>query len=414
MPSLPDGETPPEDGLLPETAAHGSDERTLSLYVHVPFCSVRCGYCDFNTYTALELGPDVSQAAYHLEAVREIEFAREALERSGAARRELHTVFFGGGTPTRLASSALGEILDSARGSFGLLEGAEVTTEANPDSVTREDLQTLADGGFTRVSFGVQSAVPHVLRTLERTHDPANVPRVVQWAKEAGLSVSTDLIYGTPGESPEDWRESLRQAISLEPDHLSAYSLIVEDGTRMAAQMRRGDVDPVDPDDQAEKYGIAEQMLSEAGFEWYEISNWSRVAGGRSALENRSAHNLAYWHNQDWWGVGPGAHSHVGSVRWWNRKHPMPYAQTVRRGLSPAVGREQLDDDTRYMERVMLESRIADGMPLTALRPEGREQIAGLVAEELIDGRSALQGRLVLTLRGRLLGDAVVRRLLVD
>ena len=414
MPSLPDGETPPEDGLLPETAAHGSDERTLSLYVHVPFCSVRCGYCDFNTYTALELGPDVSQAAYHLEAVREIEFAREALERSGAARRELHTVFFGGGTPTRLASSALVEILDSARGSFGLLEGAEVTTEANPDSVTREDLQTLADGGFTRVSFGVQSAVPHVLRTLERTHDPANVPRVVQWAKEAGLSVSTDLIYGTPGESPEDWRESLRQAISLEPDHLSAYSLIVEDGTRMAAQMHRGDVDPVDPDDQAEKYGIAEQMLSEAGFEWYEISNWSRVAGGRSALENRSAHNLAYWHNQDWWGVGPGAHSHVGGVRWWNRKHPMPYAQTVRRGLSPAVGREQLDDDTRYMERVMLESRIADGMPLTALRPEGREQIAGLVAEELIDGRSALQGRLVLTLRGRLLGDAVVRRLLVD
>ena len=414
MPSLPDGETPPEDGLLPETAAHGSDERTLSLYVHVPFCSVRCGYCDFNTYTALELGPDVSQAAYHLEAVREIEFAREALERSGAARRGLHTVFFGGGTPTRLASSALVEILDSARGSFGLLEGAEVTTEANPDSVTREDLQTLADGGFTRVSFGVQSAVPHVLRTLERTHDPANVPRVVQWAKEAGLSVSTDLIYGTPGESPEDWRESLRQAISLEPDHLSAYSLIVEDGTRMAAQMHRGDVDPVDPDDQAEKYGIAEQMLSEAGFEWYEISNWSRVAGGRSALENRSAHNLAYWHNQDWWGVGPGAHSHVGGVRWWNRKHPMPYAQTVRRGLSPAVGREQLDDDTRYMERVMLESRIADGMPLTALRPEGREQIAGLVAEELIDGRSALQGRLVLTLRGRLLGDAVVRRLLVD
>ncbi|MCT1600723.1 radical SAM family heme chaperone HemW [Kocuria sp. p3-SID1433] len=414
MPSLPDGETPPEDGLLPDSAARGSAERTLSLYVHVPFCSVRCGYCDFNTYTALELGPDVSQAAYHLEAVREIEFARHALETSGVAPRQLHTVFFGGGTPTRLASTALVEILRSARESFGLVEDAEVTTEANPDSVTREDLQTLADGGFTRVSFGVQSAVPHVLRTLERTHDPANVPRVVQWAQEAGLSVSTDLIYGTPGESLEDWRESLRQAISLKPDHLSAYSLIVEDGTRMAAQMRRGEVAAVDPDDQAEKYAIAEQMLAEAGFEWYEISNWSRAAGGRSAVENRSAHNLAYWHNQDWWGVGPGAHSHVGGVRWWNRKHPMPYAQTVRRGLSPAVGRELLDDETRYVERVMLESRIADGMPIDALRPQGRAQIAGLVAEELIDGRSAVQGRLVLTLRGRLLGDAVVRRLLVD
>lgn len=414
MPSLPDGETPPEDGLLPDSAARGSAERTLSLYVHVPFCSVRCGYCDFNTYTALELGPDVSQAAYHLEAVREIEFARRALETSGVAPRQLHTVFFGGGTPTRLASTALVEILRSARESFGLVEGAEVTTEANPDSVTREDLQTLADGGFTRVSFGVQSAVPHVLRTLERTHDPANVPRVVQWAQEAGLSVSTDLIYGTPGESLEDWRESLRQAISLKPDHLSAYSLIVEEGTRMAAQMRRGEVAAVDPDDQAEKYAIAEQMLAEAGFEWYEISNWSRAAGGRSVVENRSAHNLAYWHNQDWWGVGPGAHSHVGGVRWWNRKHPMPYAQTVRRGLSPAVGRELLDDETRYVERVMLESRIADGMPIEALRPQGRAQIAGLVAEELIDGRSAVQGRLVLTLRGRLLGDAVVRRLLVD
>ena len=414
MPALPEGETPPEDGLLPGSAAAGADRRTLSLYVHVPFCAVRCGYCDFNTYTALELGPGVSQEAYHRDAAQEVRFGRQVLDASGVAARELHSVFFGGGTPTRLAASALVEILDTAREAFGLAEGAEVTTEANPDSVTAEDLRILADGGFTRVSFGMQSAVPHVLRTLDRTHDPANVPRAVQWAKDAGLSVSTDLIYGTPGESLEDWRESLRQAIGMQPDHLSAYSLIVEDGTRMAAQMRRGEVAPIDPDDQAEKYEIAATMLGEAGFEWYEISNWSRAARGRTAEQNRSAHNLAYWRNQDWWGVGPGAHSHVGGVRWWNRKHPLPYVNAVRRGQSPAVGRELLDDDTRYLERVMLESRIADGMPIEMLRPAGRRGIAQLVAEELIDGRRALRGELVLTLRGRLLGDAVVRRLLAD
>lgn len=414
MPTLPDGDPAPSDGLLPASAAQGAAERTLSLYVHVPFCSVRCGYCDFNTYTALELGPGVSQDGYHLDVQREIRRGREVLDESGLPARELRTVFFGGGTPTRLAASSLVEILDCARESYGLAEGAEVTTEANPDSVTREDLQILADGGFTRVSFGMQSAVPHVLATLERTHDPRNVGRVVQWAKEVGLSVSTDLIYGTPGESLEDWRRSVEEAISYEPDHLSAYSLIVEDGTRMAAQMRRGVLAPIDPDDQAEKYAIADQLLGEAGFQWYEISNWSRAAGGRTAQQNRSAHNLAYWHNQDWWGAGPGAHSHVGGVRWWNRKHPLPYVQTVRQGRSPAVGRETLDDDTRYLERLMLESRIVDGLAIQDLREHGRRQIAGLVAEELIDGRQALAGRLVLTLPGRLLGDAVVRRLLPD
>lgn len=414
MPALPDGDPAPQDGLLPASAVDGSADRALSLYVHVPFCSVRCGYCDFNTYTALELGPDVSQAAYHLDAQHEVRFAHQVLEASGAARRPLHSIFFGGGTPTRLAAGSLVEILDTARETFGLEDGAEITTEANPDSVTAEDLRTLADGGFTRVSFGMQSSVAHVLRTLDRTHDPRNVPRVVGWAREAGLSVSTDLIYGTPGESLADWRASVREAISYEPDHLSAYSLIIEEGTRMAARIRRGEIDPIDPDDQAEKYTAAEQLLGEAGFQWYEISNWSRAAGGRSAVENRSAHNLAYWHNQDWWGVGPGAHSHVGGLRWWNRKHPMPYVRAVRDGLSPAVGRELLDEDTRYLERVMLETRIADGLPVAALRDPGRREVAGLVADELIDGRAAIAGRIVLTLRGRLLGDAVVRRLLPD
>ena len=231
MPSLPDGETPPEDGLLPETAAHGSDERTLSLYVHVPFCSVRCGYCDFNTYTALELGPDVSQAAYHLEAVREIEFAREVLERSGAARRGLHSVFFGGGTPTRLASSALVEILDSARGSFGLLEGAEVTTEANPDSVTREDLQTLADGGFTRVSFGVQSAVPHVLAVLDiRLAGPEQ--GTLEGRDRDAVLLEPRLRVPADGDVPE-------------PDHVAVEVLHRRPSAAMRPRARETPVDPV-------------------------------------------------------------------------------------------------------------------------------------------------------------------------
>lgn len=413
MPQLPDGDPAREDGLLPPSVLDGARRRALSLYVHVPFCSVRCGYCDFNTYTALELGPEVSQELYHLEAERELAFAGRVLRESGLPQRALHTVFFGGGTPTRLPARDLVSILGVARAVFGLDDDAEVTTEANPDSVSAEDLHVLADGGFTRVSFGMQSAVPHVLQTLERTHDPANVGKAVHWAKDAGLSVSVDLIYGTPGESLTDWRRSLETAMDYEPDHISAYSLIVEGGTKMAADMRRGRIAPIDPDDQAEKYELADGLLTDAGYHWYEISNWSRAAHGRTAVENRSAHNLAYWHNQDWWGIGPGAHSHVGGVRWWNRKHPVPYANAVRQGISPAAGRETLDWPTREFERVMLESRIADGLPLTALDDDGRGEVAALVAEGLVDGHAAIQGRLVLTLRGRLLGDAVVRRIAV-
>ncbi|ROZ64753.1 coproporphyrinogen III oxidase [Kocuria soli] len=411
MPAQPEGDAAPADGLLPPSVLPGAQDRRLSLYVHVPFCSVRCGYCDFNTYTAQELGPGVSQEAYAADAETELRFARSVLVDSGLPHRPLHTVFFGGGTPTRLPAEDLVSILGTARDQFGLAPGAEVTTEANPDSVTAQDLRVLADGGFTRVSFGMQSAVPHVLAALDRTHDPRNVGRVVEWAKEAGLSVSVDLIYGTPGESLADWDRSVREALSYEPDHVSAYSLIVEDGTRMAAQMRRGELPGIDPDDQADKYELAESVLAEAGFEWYEISNWSREAHGRSAVENRSAHNLAYWHNQDWWGVGPGAHSHVGGVRWWNRKHPVPYTNAVRAGRSPAVGREALDEETRLFERIMLETRTADGLPVDALPAERRSEVAGLVAEGLVDGRAAVGGRVVLTLRGRLLGDAVVRRL---
>ncbi|MBS6030069.1 MAG: coproporphyrinogen III oxidase [Kocuria rhizophila] len=412
MPAQPEGDPAPEDGALPAGAVARASERTLSLYVHVPFCAVRCGYCDFNTYTMEQLGDGVSRDDYHRDAAAEVRFARSVLDAAGAPPRALHSVFFGGGTPTLLPARELANMLGQARQSFGLAPDAEVTVEANPDSVTAETFDVLAEAGVTRVSFGMQSAVPHVLRVLERTHTLANVPRAVGWAKERGLGTSVDLIYGTPGESVADWRTSLEAALEMDSDHVSAYSLIIEDGTKLAAQMRRGEVPRVDPDDQAEKYTLADAMLREAGFEWYEVSNWSRDAHGRSALENRSAHNLAYWRNQDWWGIGPGAHSHSDGVRWWNLKHPLPYTNKVRQGVSPAAGRETLDAQTRYVEDVMLGIRIRDGLETAQLQPEGRKAVAGLIADGWLDGAAAVRGTAVLTDAGRLMADAVTRRLL--
>ncbi|MCU1524541.1 MAG: coproporphyrinogen oxidase, partial [Microbacteriaceae bacterium] len=312
MPSaLPIADPAPLDGLLPGSVVPGADARNFGVYVHVPFCRVRCGYCDFNTYTADELR-GVKRTDYAGQAVAEIAMARSVLELAGLPSRAVSTVFFGGGTPTMLPVTDLAEMLASVIGTWGLLEGAEVTTEANPDSVDAAYLQSLADAGFTRVSFGMQSAVPHVLATLERTHDPERIPLVVEWARAAGLQVSLDLIYGTPGESLADWRVSLEQALAQEPDHLSAYSLIVEDGTKLARQIRRGEVAEPDEDLQADMYELADEMLGAAGYGWYEVSNWSRSEA------SVSRHNLAYWQGHDWWGIGPGAHSHVGGVRWWN------------------------------------------------------------------------------------------------
>ncbi|WP_024368068.1 coproporphyrinogen-III oxidase family protein, partial [Arthrobacter sp. TB 26] len=247
------------------------------LYVHIPFCAVRCGYCDFNTYTATELGGGASQDAYAGTAIAEVGFAAAVLTDSGLPARPLSTVFFGGGTPTLLPAGDLARILTTAIGAWGLEPGAEVTTEANPDSVTPGSLQLLADAGFTRVSFGMQSAVPHVLKVLDRTHTPSRVPQAVQWAREAGLDVSLDLIYGTPGESLADWRYSLETALSYRPDHISAYALIVEEGTKLAAQIRRGEVPGIDDDDHAAKYELADELISAAGLSWYEVSNWSRT-----------------------------------------------------------------------------------------------------------------------------------------
>jgi putative oxygen-independent coproporphyrinogen III oxidase len=406
-PALPEGEPVPDDGALPDRFAR-TPARPLGVYLHVPFCTVRCGYCDFNTYTAPELGGGADQAAYLGTTLREVALARRVLADAGRTG-PVRTVFVGGGTPTVLPPEELVRFLQVLRDGWGLADDAEVTTEANPDSVTAESLATLAAGGFTRVSFGMQSAVPHVLATLDRTHDPSRVPHVVRWARDAGLAVSLDLIYGTPGESLQDWRASVEAAVACEVDHVSAYALVVEPGTRMAAQVRRGHLPAPDPDDQASKYELADDLLTASGLQWYEVSNWARTP------DHVCRHNLAYWRGHDWWGFGPGAHSHVGgrdeAVRWWNVKHPRAYADRLARGVTPAAGREVLDVHEVSLERVLLGVRLAEGLPVDHLGEVGRRAVAGLVADGLVDGVAAVRGRVVLTRRGRLLADAVVREL---
>lgn len=407
MPSaLPEGAPAPADGSLPASALEGLGTRPFGFYVHVPFCTVRCGYCDFNTYTASELGsvPGASRTSYADAAIAEVRLARRVL---GDADVPVDTVFFGGGTPTLLPPRDLSRIVAAIRDEFGLADGAEVTTESNPDSVDAEDLARLREGGINRVSFGMQSSVSHVLRVLDRTHDPRRVPQVVRWAREAGFEqVSLDLIYGTPGESLGDWRSSLDAALSCEPDHVSAYALIVEEGTALARQIRRGQVAMTDDDDLADKYLLADEALEKAGLSWYEVSNWAR---DRAAA---CRHNLGYWTGGDWWGVGPGAHGHVGGVRWWNVKHPTPYAVRIGEGHSPAQAREVLDEETRRVERVLLETRLRDGLPLAVLDEDGRAAVPAQVARGLVEEDPLAQGRLVLTTRGRLLADGVVRDLL--
>ncbi len=412
MPSvLPDGEPVPDNGALPTEAGARLGRAPFGVYVHVPFCSVRCGYCDFNTYTLTELGPHgAGVSTYADAALGELDLATRVLGQHRSVPR-VDTVFVGGGTPTMLAASDLVRVLHGIRDRFGLADDAEITTEANPDSVTLEALRTLREGGFTRVSIGMQSAVPHVLSTLERTHDPRNVASAVDAAKEAGLSVSVDLIYGTPGESLHDWRTSLDTAVALAPDHISAYALVVEQGTKLAAQVRRGLVQMPDDDDEADKYELADRVLAQAGFEWYEVSNWA------TSVTARCRHNEGYWAGGDWWGVGPGAHSHVAGVRWWNVKHPTAYANRLAEGMSPGAGRELLTEDQRYEESVLLGVRMVGGLPIDALRPEGRRAVAGGVADRLVEpgaagGVGVGPRKVVLTLRGRLLADTVVRRLL--
>lgn len=398
---LPEGNEMPIDGSLPAGVNLGADTRSMGAYVHVPFCRVRCGYCDFNTYTATELR-GTSQSTYIDELAREIALSGEVLSRAGVPQRPVNSVFFGGGTPTLLPAEDLVRALELIRQQHGISPGAEITTEANPDTITPAYLKLLAASGFTRISLGMQSAVPSVLATLDRTHNPASVASAVHAAQEVGLEVSIDLIYGTPGETLDNWRDSLEEAISLNTGHISAYALIVEDGTALERRIRRGEIPVPDDDLEADMYELAEDLLSSAGFEWYEVSNWAKSDA------QRSIHNLSYWQGNDWWGYGPGAHSHIGGTRFWNVKHPAAYAQRLSEGHTPAAGWEQPDQEAVALERVLLGTRIREGISTRGCDPS---VVAALIADGLIDGKLAFKQRLVLTVAGRLRADEVVRRL---
>lgn len=421
-----------------------SSPRTLCAYVHVPYCLRRCGYCDFNTYSNLSLGPGVE--GYAAALLREVGLyapdcsgaeavCRDGEHKGGAGHeggaggvggagavpqdgsrqgaghqdgRALTSVFFGGGTPTVLPAADLVRVLRGLRKTFGLMPGAEVTTEANPDTVTPQYLDTLAAGGFTRVSFGMQSAIPAVLETLDRTHQQQHLVAGVRAARAQGLEVSVDLIYGTPGESLADWRASLDAALELGVDHVSCYALVIEPGTALGRALAQGEIPPVDPDDQADKYELADETLSAAGLEWYEISNWARPG-------HVCRHNLAYWQNQDWYGFGPGAHSHLGSTRFWNLRHPAKWAQSLRAGHRPVDGQEIVTGDSARLEKLLLNLRLRQGLDLGEYAREFGVDAAALLSEVHELAQEGLltggAGRAVLTRRGRLLADTVIQRL---
>ncbi|MDO4613853.1 MAG: radical SAM family heme chaperone HemW [Actinomycetaceae bacterium] len=404
--------------------------RGFSVYIHVPFCAVRCGYCDFNTYT-VGFGRGAEPTTYAVSVERELTQARER-----GLLREAQSVYLGGGTPSLLPDDEIAALLMAVRRLGGIAEGAEVSLEANPDTVTPARTAAWSKAGITRVSMGMQSAVPHVLATLERTHSPLAVPRAVEAVKAAGMDVSVDLIYGTPRESLSDWEASLKAAIALEPDHVSAYGLVVEKGTKMGRLVARGELPAPSSDDEAEKYMLADELLARAGYAWYEISNWARRGpaedrvGDATKLAHASRHNLAYWSDDEWWGAGPGAHSFVRGRRWWNVKHPGVYAASLAAGRPVEDDGEVPTADERRLEHVMVAIRLARGLSLSDASEDGNRD--GVVAGLLRDGLACVfrpqpdgtwepvegpveerlsSDRLVLTLKGRLLADEVTRRL---
>ncbi|OBK44936.1 radical SAM family heme chaperone HemW [Mycobacterium sp. 1081908.1] len=369
----------------------------FGLYVHVPFCITRCGYCDFNTYTPAELG-GVNPDAW-LEALgTELRLAAARLDGPTVS-----TVFVGGGTPSLLGGARVAKLLDMVRDHFALAPDAEVTTEANPESAWPDFFAAIREAGFTRVSLGMQSVSPRVLGVLDRVHTPNRSAAAAREALAEGFEhVSLDLIYGTPGESDDDLLRSVDTAIDTGVDHVSAYALVVEEGTALARRVRRGELAAPDDDVLAHRYELVDARLSGAGLSWYEVSNWCRPGG-------ECRHNLGYWDGGEWWGAGPGAHGYVGATRWWNVKHPNAYAEKLAGGELPVAGYEQLDADALHTEEVLLKTRLRQGLPLNRLGAAERERAETSVADGLLvsDG-----DRFVLTPRGRLLADAVVRTLL--
>ena len=370
---------------------------SLSIYVHIPYCIKRCGYCDFNTYTPHEL-----QNGATLETVSNDYIDAVLMELEAAPLDEVPTIFFGGGTPSLLPADDLGRVIDTIARRNGLSPDCEITLEANPDSVTAEKLTRYREVGFNRISFGMQSAKPHVLATLDRTHNPDNVKRAVDMARAAGFaSISVDLIYGTPGESLDDWRESVAAALSLDIDHISAYALIVETGTKLAAQIKRGELTMPDDDLMADMYLLVDELCEVKGFSWYELSNWSKP-------KHECLHNISYWRNKNWWGLGPGAHSHVNGERFWNVKHPTSYKQKLLEGQSPIQESEILTPTQIQDESIMLGIRMREGLDCDVLVPQQME----LLATYRENGYIELQGtRVVLTPTGRLIADRIVREI---
>jgi putative oxygen-independent coproporphyrinogen III oxidase len=388
---------PAETVGLPVSAAPVT--RPFGIYIHVPFCATRCGYCDFNTYTPGELGGATPEG--WLNAVRaELGLAAQRL---AAHPPQVDSVFVGGGTPSLLGGAGLRSVLDGVREHFTLAGDAEVTTESNPESTSPDFFADIRAAGYTRVSLGMQSAAGHVLRVLDRTHSPGRAVAAAREALDAGFEhVNLDLIYGTPGETDDDLRRSAEAVIGAGVDHLSAYALVVEDGTALARRVRRGEIAAVDDDVLARRYELLDGWLSAAGLQWYEVSNWSRPGG-------ECRHNLGYWNGGQWWGAGPGAHGFLGSTRWWNIKHPNAYAQALAAGALPVADFEELDAAARHTEDVMLRLRLRGGLPLGDLAQDERRRAHAAIGDGLLVRRD---DRLVLTDLGRLLADGVVRTLL--
>lgn len=382
---------------MSEVSAHTD---SFGVYLHVPFCATRCGYCDFNTYTPGQLGSGATQGDYLDAIVAELEMA---VVKHPELARGADTVFVGGGTPSMLGASGLRRLLDGVRNSFGLADDAEVTTESNPESTSPEFFEGLAEAGFTRVSLGMQSAVPHVLATLDRTHTPGRPAAAVAEARAAGFEhINLDVIYGTPGESMADLDTTLEAVLATEVDHVSAYSLIVEPGTAMARKVRRGELPMPDDDDLADRYERIDAALSQVGFSWYEVSNWAKPGG-------QCRHNMLYWRDGNWWGAGPGAHSHLDGTRFYNVKHPARYAATISGGELPIKDSEGLTAEDRHTEKIMLGLRLAEGIDANLLGEDEldkarRQAEAGMVEYVSVDGGQRIQ----LTNRGRLLADAII------
>ena len=378
----------------------------LSFYVHIPYCVKRCGYCDFNTYTPSELregGTLENVSSDYIDAVlREIDMAYQQNPIANVP-----TIFFGGGTPSLLPPHELGRVISSIRQKWSLNSDAEITLEANPDSVDDAKLHELRGVGFNRISFGMQSAVPHVLKVLDRTHNPDNISKVVEAARGAGFeSISLDLIYGTPGESLENFRTSVMSALELGVDHLSAYALIVESGTKLAGQIKRGELTMPDDDQMADMYLLVDELCEQAGLTWYELSNWSKP-------HHQARHNIAYWRNANWWGLGPGAHSHIDGMRWWNIKHPTAYKSALIDGVSPIQESETLTERQKSDEAIMLSIRMRGGILLCDLSEGQRLKVADYRDSGHLDSARWEEGTLQLTPVGRLIADRIVRELVV-